>query len=570
MHFLKENEMENRKWYHKEVIYQVYPASFRDSNGDGIGDLNGITEKLPYLKSLGIHTVWLNPIFASPMVDNGYDVSDYYQINPMFGTMEDFDRMVETGKQLGIRFILDMVVNHCSDQHEWFQKALRDPEGPYGKYFFFRKGENGNPPNNWRSIFGGSVWEKVPGSDYYYLHVFAKEQVDLNWDCREMREQIYDMMNWWLDKGIAGFRLDAITYIKKQPGLPSYPADAPDGLCSPNYGSLNVSGIGEILAEIRDRTYGRKEIRDQVITIGEVGGVRDGELPKFISQKDGYFSTIFEFSLEHLDKKAPNFFWFDLNHWTAEEFKATLFEKVEATEEDCWYLPMLEGHDLSRMIDRMLPKEGQNFYGASMLGLLNVMRPGSALIYQGMELGMRNNYLPTIDDYADIQTKEEYRRALEYGYDRQKAWEEVTLQSRDHSRMPFPWNESKNSGFSDADKTWLPANPNYPEVNAEREMDDPDSLWSWYKEMIRLRTNSEFTEVLTYGKFIPCYREKKNVIAFERSDEAATLLIILNFQDKEISLELEGAPEILMSNYRRSTVEPVIALKPFEALLLRR
>lgn len=562
--------MEYKRWYQKEVIYQIYPASFRDSNGDGIGDLNGITEKLPYLKKLGIHTVWLNPIFASPMVDNGYDVSDYYQINPLFGTMEDFNRMVAEGEKHGIRFILDMVVNHCSDQHEWFQKAIKDPEGPYGKYFFFRKGNNGNPPNNWRSIFGGSAWEKIPGSDYYYLHVFAKEQVDLNWDCREMREQIYDMMNWWLDKGIAGFRLDAITYIKKQEGLPSYPADAPDGLCSPNYGSLNVPGVGEILAEIRDRTYGRPEIRDSMIAIGEVGGVRKGELPKFISQKDGYFSTIFEFSLEHLDKKAPNYFWFDLNHWTVEEFKKTFFAKVAETEGDCWYIPLLEGHDLSRMIDRMLPKEGQNFYGASLLGLLHVMRPGSALIYQGMELGMRNHYLPSIESYQDIQTKEEYRTALEYGYDPQKAWEEVTLQSRDHSRMPFPWNDSANAGFSSTDETWLPVNPNYLEINAEKEEKDPDSLWNWYREMIRLRTNSEYTETLTYGEFVPVFQEHENVIAYERNDENRKLLVILNFQNKEMELKMNGSAAVLMSNYRRNTVEEKIGLKPFEALLLKK
>lgn len=560
--------MEYQKWYHQEVIYQIYPASFRDSNGDGVGDLKGITEKLPYLKALGVHTVWLNPIFASPMVDNGYDVSDYYQINPLFGTMQDFDQMIAEGKKNGIRFILDMVVNHCSDQHKWFQEALKDPEGPYGNYFYFRKGSKNAPPNNWRSIFGGSAWEKVPGSDYYYLHVFAKEQVDLNWECREMREKIYDMMNWWLDKGIAGFRLDAITYIKKKEGLPSYPADAPDGLCSPNYGSLNVPGIGEILGEIRDRTYGRPEIRDHIMTIGEVGGVREGELPRFISQKDGYFSTIFEFSLEHLDKKPPNFFWFDLHHWTAEEFKSTLFEKMAETEEDCWYIPMLEGHDLSRMIDRMLPEEGQNFYGASMLGLLHVMRPGSALIYQGMELGMRNHYLPSIEDYADIQTKEEYRTALEYGYDPGKAWEEVTLQSRDHSRMPFPWDDTKNAGFSDADRTWLPVNPNYPEINAEKEQADPDSLWNWYREMFRLRMNSEYTGVLTYGDFVPRYVEQTNVIGFERKNEETTLLVLLNFQKEEAGIELEKPAQVLLSNYKRKKVETALQLQPFEALLL--
>lgn len=563
----------HKRWYQNQFVYQIYPASFKDSNGDGIGDLNGITEEMSYLERLGVHLVHLNPIFMSPMADNGYDVSNYYDINPLFGNMDDFDRMVWEGRKHGIRFILDMAVNHCSDEHPWFQEALKDPEGEYGQYFYFRKGKDGQAPNNWRSIFGGSAWEKVPGTDYYYLHIFAKKQVDLNWECRDMREKVYQMMNWWLAKGIAGFRLDAITYLKKAEGLPSYPADAPDGLCSPNYGSLNVQGIEPILREIKEKTYGRREIRDQVMTIGEVAGVEKKDIPHFISQDDGYFSVIYDFALANLEKQEPNIFWFNLKKWTPEDLKKRLFEDTASIEDDCWYLNMLENHDQSRMIDRMLPEEGRNFHGASLLGLLNFTRVGSPLLYQGMELGMRNHYLTRIEDYQDIQTREEYSMAINHGVNPEQAFREVSLESRDHARMPFQWKDARNAGFSDAKRTWLPVNPDYHDINAEKEDVDPGSLLNWYRKLIQLRTNSTYADVLTYGRFVPKYCEIQNLVAYSRERAEQCMLILLNYQNRDVSIPLEDVTaKVILSNYGRKTIEGAdsgeFIMKPFEAIAL--
>ena len=273
-----------QNWWKKSIVYQIYPRSFYDSNGDGIGDLKGITQKLDYLETLGVDVLWLCPVYCSPMDDNGYDISDYYHVDPRFGTDEEMDELIQEAARRGIKIMLDMVVNHCSDEHEWFQKALKDPEGKYGKYFYIRKGIDGQPPNNWRSIFGGSAWEKIPGTSYYYLHLFTKKQVDLNWENEELREEIYSMMNWWLDKGIAGFRMDAITYLKKAEGLPSYKPDGEDGLVSVSYGSLNQKGIDKFLKELRNRTYGRT-----IMTVGETAGVPDEEIEDFISLDHGIF-----------------------------------------------------------------------------------------------------------------------------------------------------------------------------------------------------------------------------------------------------------------------------------------
>lgn len=284
--------MEKEKWWKKAVVYQIYPRSFYDANGDGIGDLRGIIEKLDYIRDLGANVIWLCPVYKSPMDDNGYDIADYYHIDEAFGTDEDMDELIAEAKKRGIRIIMDLVVNHCSDEHKWFQKAKADPEGPYGKYFYIKKGIDGKAPNNWRSIFGGSAWEPIEGTDYYYLHIFTKKQPDLNWENKELREEIYKMVNWWLDKGIGGFRLDAITYLKKEAGLPSYPADGEDGLVSVAHGALNQPGIEALLREFRDRTYGRRE----TLTVGETAGLTPETLLSFISLEDGVFSMVFEFS----------------------------------------------------------------------------------------------------------------------------------------------------------------------------------------------------------------------------------------------------------------------------------
>lgn len=347
--------MEKEKWWKKAVVYQIYPRSFYDANGDGIGDLRGIIEKLDYIRDLGANVIWLCPVYKSPMDDNGYDIADYYHIDEAFGTDEDMDELIAEAKKRGIRIIMDLVVNHCSDEHKWFQKAKADPEGPYGKYFYIKKGIDGKAPNNWRSIFGGSAWEPIEGTDYYYLHIFTKKQPDLNWENKELREEIYKMVNWWLDKGIGGFRLDAITYLKKEAGLPSYPADGEDGLVSVAHGALNQPGIEALLREFRDRTYGRRE----TLTVGETAGLTPETLLSFISLEDGVFSMVFEFSWCQLELKGPNYFWYDRQEWTPEDLKRELFSSHEMAGDRGWFGVCTETPGSAQTIDPLSAPGGK-------------------------------------------------------------------------------------------------------------------------------------------------------------------------------------------------------------------
>ena len=380
------------KWWQKSIAYQVYPKSFYDSDGDGIGDLRGIIGKLDYIQELGTDLLYLNPICKSPMKDNGYDVSDYYEIDPMFGTTEDMKELIHEADKRGIHVIMDMVLNHCSDQHEWFQQVLKDPEGEYADYFFLRKGEGENPPNNWRSIFGGSAWEKIPGSEYYYLHLFTKEQVDLNWDNPRLREEMYRMMNYWLDLGVSGFRLDAVTYMKKKEGLPSFPADGPDGLVSVKHGTLNQPGLEAFLKEMKEKTYGKGDY----FVIGEMEDADVHSMQNFISLKNGYFSCIFEVSHLSLGRKAPNYFWFEEEEWDPDELRDQLLNSQTVLCPDMWIATFLECHDIPRAADRLLREEGKNFYGFSMLGMMYLYLWGTPFIYQGQELGMRNFAFPEL------------------------------------------------------------------------------------------------------------------------------------------------------------------------------
>ena len=552
-------------WWQKAVVYQIYPRSFRDSSGDGIGDLKGITEKLDYLADLGINVIWLCPVFQSPMVDNGYDVSDYYRIDPSFGTNEDMYELLDEANKRNIKVVLDMVVNHCSDQHEWFQKALQDPEGKYAGYFYFRKGVNGNPPNNWRSVFGGSAWDKVPGTDYYYLHTFAKEQVDLNWENQELRREIYEMMNWWLEKGAAGFRMDAITYLKKQDGMPSYPADGEDGLVTSAYGSMNYPGIDEMLTELRDRTWGPGD----ALAVGEAAGIREGELPKFISLDSGYFSMIFEFAEWTLALKGPNHFWFDELDWTPEDLKKTMFEQHALAGEECWYAVYLENHDQCRCIDHYLPESGRNFYGASMLAVMSLMRRGTPFIYQGQEIGMRNIRLDSIEEYDDCSSMSHYKMALEEGYTKEQAMECVYRYSRDNNRTPFQWDDTENAGFT-AGTPWLKVNPNYPKINAAKAVKDPDSLYAWYRRLIDLRLRSEYADTLTYGSFEPAYTETKNLLAYRRRWNGECLTILCNYQDQPQAVNAGEEITQIIGNYGDMQLENgTLMLRPFEAVIVR-
>ena len=560
----------NRYWWQDTNIYQIYPRSFQDSNGDGIGDLRGIISRLDYLKTLGVETIWLSPINASPMVDNGYDISDYYKIEPVFGTNEDMDELIAEAGKRGMKVLMDLVVNHCSDQHEWFQKALKDPEGEYGKYFYFRKGkEDGSAPNNWRSIFGGPAWEKVPGTDYYYLHIFTKEQVDLNWETPQVREKIYEMINYWLGKGVAGFRIDAINYLKKEPGFPSYPADEADGLVSPKYGSLYRPGINEMLEELKDRTFGR-----QALTVGEVANVPDEDLMKYVSLEDGHFAMIFDFSFISLDTVGPNYFWCDRRDWDPDEIKQGFFHTQELVQPEGWIANILDSHDTPRAVDLYLPEAGRNLYGASMLAVMNLMRRGTPVIYQGQELGMDNNPLPSIDLYDDCSSHNEYRTALDKGYSEEEALRFVQLRSRDNARYPFSWDETEQAGFTTG-TPWLPVSPKHTWLNAKAELADPDSLFYIYKFLLALRKGDRYGRAVREGRFEPYLAEQHHLIAYkqileEEGEKRQELLILCNYQEEGQRVLLpEGTHAVVFDNYRGSApVSGEITMKSFQALVL--
>ena len=552
------------KWWQKSIAYQVYPKSFYDSDGDGIGDLRGIIQKLDYIQELGTDLLYLNPICKSPMKDNGYDVSDYYEIDPMFGTTEDMKELIHEADKRGIHVIMDMVLNHCSDQHEWFQQVLKDPEGEYADYFFLRKGEGENPPNNWRSIFGGSAWEKIPGSEYYYLHLFTKEQVDLNWDNPRLREKMYRMMNYWLDLGVSGFRLDAVTYMKKKEGLPSFPADGPDGLVSVKHGTLNQQGLEAFLKEMKEKTYGKGDY----FVIGEMEDADVHSMQNFISLKNGYFSCIFEVSHLSLGRKAPNYFWFEEEEWDPDELRDQLLNSQTVLCPDMWIATFLECHDIPRAADRLLREEGKNFYGFSMLGMMYLYLWGTPFIYQGQELGMRNFAFPELKDYDDCSTHNQYELARAHGFTEAEALKIAQKGSRDNARYPMPWNSGKNGGFTKG-TPWLPVNPDHKENNVEKEREDKNSLLSFYKKMIALKRSEEYSEVLATGKITPFQREQKGIFAYTRSNDSQSLRVICNNQNESCRIELPKAFRVLLNNHRCLEKKgKTIELLPYQAVLL--
>ena len=558
-------------WWQETNIYQIYPRSFLDTNGDGIGDIPGIIRKLDYLQRLGVETLWLSPVNRSPMADNGYDISDYYAIDPVFGTNADMERLIEEARKRNIRIVMDLVVNHCSDQHEWFQKALKDPEGPYGDYFFIRKGVNGKEPNNWRSFFEGrSAWERIPGTEYYYLHLFAKKQPDLNWDNPKLREEIYGAVNYWLEKGVAGFRLDSITYLKKEPGLPSYPPDGEDGLVSVKHGTRCRPGLESFLTELRDRTYGR-----EALTVGETSGIARDRLPDFIGLENGFFSMVFDFSITTLDFVEPNCYWFEKREWDPDELKERLFATHEADGEECWHATMLECHDSPRAVSYYLPPEGRNFRGASMLAVMSLCRRGTPVLYQGQELGMTNTAFPEIGQYNDISSLGQYRTALEHGCDPAYALKRIQERSRDNGRYPFSWDASEKAGFTEG-TPWLPVADNRDRINAEKELADRDSLFYVYQKLLSLRKEGSCRRTLIEGKLVPYLPEQHHLLAYfrcmEETHETGALLILCNYQGEKQKVELpEGSFAVVYDNMKKSgTVSGSLMLDGFEAAILRR
>lgn len=530
-----------KKWWQDKVAYQIYPKSFYDTNGDGIGDLPGIIEKLDYLKELGVDIVWLSPCYRSPLADQGYDISDYYDIDPRFGTMEDMDRLIAEAKKRDMYIVMDLVVNHCSDEHEWFKKACKDPDGKYGRFFYLRDKEDGKLPTNWRSYFGGSVWEDLPGTNKQYLHVFHKKQPDLNWENPEFREEVYKNINWWLDKGLGGFRIDAIINIKKALPMHDYEPDREDGLCSINKMLEEASGIGEFLGEMRDRTFKPHD----AFSVGEVFNAKDEELPDFIGN-NGYFSSMFDFNETIFGGSEKG--WYDCKEITPDDYKRCCFETQAKMGDFGFVSNIIENHDEPRGVSHYIPEGDCCDTSKKMLAALNFMLRGLPFIYQGQELGMENIPFKSIDEVDDISTLDEYKVALDAGLTPEAALKAVARRSRDNARTPMQWTGEENAGFT-AGTPWLRVNSNYTAINVEKETIDPNSVLNFYKKLIALRKDPEYKETVVYGALEPFMEDRHNLMAYYRKGDK-TLLVVGNYQwdEQEITLPSE-CKKVLINNY---------------------
>ena len=539
-----------KKWWHDKVAYQIYPKSFLDSNGDGIGDLRGIISKLDYLKDLGVDIIWLSPIYKSPFVDQGYDISDYYSIAEEFGTMEEFDELLAEAKKRNMYIIMDLVINHCSDKHEWFQKALADPDGEYADYFYFRKGKDGNPPSNYRSYFGGNCWEPVPGTGKYYFHMFAKEQPDLNWENPTLRKKLYDMINWWLEKGLAGFRIDAIINIKKDLDFPNLEPDGADGLAGCWRMVENVEGVGEYLEDLKKNTFEKYD----AFTVAEVFNMHKDELSQFIGE-NGHFSTIFDFSAHALSNGAHG--WYDAPDINFNDWRKTIINSQLQVQKCGIEANIIENHDEPRGVSRFLPEYARNPLGTKMLGTVSVLLRGIPFIYQGQEIGMQNAVWNDVKEYNDINTIDQYNLAISAGLSDKEALAVCSKMSRDNARTPVQWSDSDNAGFTTG-TPWLKVNSNYKDINVQNQENDPDSVLNYYRKLVATRKSPEYKEVFTYGVFEPAYEDTEYVMAYYRVSDNQRILVAANFGKDAKTIELNfPVKKVVLSNVGRKEINEV-------------
>ena len=552
-----------KKWWHDKVAYQIYPKSFMDTNGDGIGDIRGIISKLDYLKALGIDILWISPIYCSPFVDQGYDISDYYGIDPTFGNMEEFDELLREARKRDIYIVMDLVINHCSDQHEWFQKALQDPYGEYGEYFYFRKGKDGLPPSNTRAYFGGSTWEPIPGhEDLYYFHAFAKEQPDLNWENPKVLQELYTMINWWLEKGVAGFRVDAIINIQKDLNFPSYEPDDAEGRSDIINMVESVNGVGQKLQALKKNTFEKYD----AFTVGEVFNMKKDELAEFIGE-DGHFSTMFDFSPNCLSNSFGG--WHQAKKIDFMEYRDTIFKAQKECMGVGFLANILENHDEPRGSSRFLPEHAQNEQGIKMLGTVSVLLRGLPFLYQGQEIGMTNCPMLSIQEYDDISTKNEYANALAAGCSEEEAMEACYRFSRDNSRTPMQWDDSPNAGFTTG-KPWLKVNPNYRSINVSAQEKDEDSVLNYYKKLLTLRKSEEYREIFTYGDFTPLFETEENILAYRRNLEGKDVIVVANFGQMECCLrnDMLRNRRVLLSNENVMLKDDTLKLHTAQVVVL--
>lgn len=550
----------NKQWWQKEVVYQIYPKSFKDSNHDGIGDIKGITSKLEYLQRLGVTMLWVCPIFQSPMDDNGYDISDYFSLAPEFGTMEDLKELITKAKEKDIKIILDLVINHTSDEHAWFKEAIEHPDSKYHDYYIFKEGMQ--PPNNWRSVFGTSVWEKVEGRNEYYFHAFGKKQPDLNWENPALREELYAMVNQWLEFGIAGFRVDAITFIKKDLSFESGEADGTDGLMKCTKTCRNQPGIEKFLRELKERCFDRYDC----VSVAEAPGVAYDELDDFIGE-DGYFSMIFDFKHADLDV-ASGSEWFKRVDWTIRDLNDRIMNSQMAIQKVGWAANFIENHDQPRATSKYLKEFAEHKAAVKMMGAMYFFLRGTPFIYQGQELGMINAVRSDLSDFNDISSIDQYHRSIQEGCTKEEALHYINLRSRDNNRTPFPWTNEKYGGFSDHEP-WLAMTESYDHINAAAQLDDLDSIYAFYQRMIQLRQRSPYTNCLIYGDIAPL-QTPDDVIGYLRSTKEERIACYFNFSNQKQVISLPAPFGNVVLNTQDQVEQNQahdITLQPFQGVL---
>ncbi|GGX48667.1 glycoside hydrolase family 13 protein [Saccharospirillum salsuginis] len=550
-----------KTWWKEAVVYQIYPRSFMDSNGDGIGDLSGIIAKLDYLKDLGVDVLWLSPIFPSPNDDNGYDISDYQGILDDFGTMEDFDRLLFEAHQRGLRILLDLVINHTSDEHPWFQESRSSKDNPKRDWYFWREGKKNGPPNNWESIFSESVWCHDDTTDEYYLHLFSRKQPDLNWDNHDMRAAVYDMIRWWLDKGVDGFRIDAITHLKKTPGLPDMPN--PDGRetvpSTPMH--LNADGIQDYIADLCESTFAHYDI----MTVGEANGVGVIDALNWVGEEQGKFNMLFQF--EQLKLWGS-----DTEHGlNLPELKKTLTRWQQGLDGRGWNALFVENHDIPRIVSTWGDPECYWRESATAIATLYFLMQGTPFIYQGQELGMTNYPFSHLDQFDDVAVKNLAAQKRREGWTDADILAHIQDSARDHSRTPMQWTADANAGFTTG-TPWLAINPNHTHLNADTQKDDPDSVLNHYKALIRLRREEPG---LVYGRYDLVLDDHPSLYAYRRTDGHDRFLVLCNLTDQvadfsDLDDELRRH-NLLLANYLVADHTPTRMgrLRPFEARVYR-
>ena len=554
-----------KRWWKESVVYQIYPRSFCDSNGDGIGDLNGITGKLDYLKELGIDVIWLSPVYKSPNDDNGYDISDYQAIMDEFGTMEDFDRMLATAHKKGIKIMMDLVVNHTSDEHKWFIESRKSTDNPYRDYYIWRPAkEDGSLPNNWGSCFSGPAWEYDKTTDMYFLHLFSKKQPDLNWDNPAVRQDVFDMMNWWLKKGVDGFRMDVISLISKEPGLP----DKEPGING--YATFNVSANGphvhEYLQEMRQKALNNAD----TITVGECSGVTLEEAKKYARSDEKELNMAFQF--EHMDVDSDE----KAGKWTTRKMDLRNLKKIltrwqKGLQDIAWNSLYWENHDQPRSVSRFgNDSDEYREISAKMLATCIHMMQGTPYVYQGEELGMTNCPFNTLDNFRDLESINAFHELTEQG----KMTEEdmmaaIGYKGRDNARTPMQWDDSAYAGFSTA-TPWIMVNPNYTKINAKDQINREDSVFKYYQKLIKLRHESE---LIVYGTYDLILDDDKDIYAYIRTLGDEKLIVYCNFSENTREVELPEEftnGKVLISNYIDAKVNHKITLRPYEAIVIQK